>query len=855
MAAPIVYEGALAPKERLYNGLFKNMKFWVAQRVPMRLTWIQKIQDNGGKVVPLEKDADLLIADHLKKNSPPGSYSYEWIEDSIKAGVLQTREDYICAPAGQTQPTSSAAPRKGTRAAFTAEDDKILIRWVMKKEREGEALSGYEIYKELEAKHPNHTYQSWQARWVKKLQHLPRPELSDEELPSPPIKQTARDDARPSPSVPKSPATRKVGPISTQSPTPRTRVKFTQEDDNILVEYMQQCISHNKADRGRKIFRDLANDFPQHTEQSWRDHWIKQLAPKYEDQIAHWKSRTTREETPEIQKSSPAQKSTNSHTITPQKSYTRSKGPAQSISRGDDEAENEDEGLERHSSSEVQAGPEAPTYDPSDASSGMDQSFDGELNTKELFRHFYEKFMEDDENRLPIPFLTVKGITFEPWNLWEAVASQKMEPEERDWQQIAEKLGFDWVQHETVHDELRECYDKHLSLFEEFWKNFVKEGEEEEEEEGSEAPEEPLPSSPPVISSLKRSLETHHFSPDHTYPHSSPKRRRLNKDVEVPSTPDHVNGTSSLRHRADIETTPTVRQSTQQFAEDGDERSELQDTVNELPEIRRGRKTVMEPETQDFRFDPETQNIAFETQANVEIESQFSITPSQQLRQESDALSPDIANASPTPKARNKNATQATPTPRRLVRNPFQEDSEGETSVPATDSHINQTTASAATARKAKRRSLPVSFSHKSPPITGPTSVCPETQAQSRSPESPRPVHRSIPIKETPDEVIDRFCSLGYPANIVVLALRATTWRLGDAGQVMEILKRGEELPQRTHGVWTQRDDDALKLVTSDEPPKDEKEEKKRARAKKRLEAKHGPELMELRCTYLGGIA
>lgn len=44
MAAPITYEGVLAPKEPLRNGLFKNMKFWVAHRIPQRLNIVQMIQ-------------------------------------------------------------------------------------------------------------------------------------------------------------------------------------------------------------------------------------------------------------------------------------------------------------------------------------------------------------------------------------------------------------------------------------------------------------------------------------------------------------------------------------------------------------------------------------------------------------------------------------------------------------------------------------------------------------------------------------------------------------------------------------------------------------------------------------------
>ncbi|KAI1088122.1 TRF2-interacting telomeric protein/Rap1 C terminal domain-containing protein [Rostrohypoxylon terebratum] len=832
MSAPIVYEGALAPNNPPLNRLFKNMKIWVAQRIPTRLHYVQIIQNNGGTVVPLEKTADILIADHLKKNScPPDSYSYKWIEDSVKAGTLQPRENYSCVSA------STAVPPKATRVAFTPEDDKILAEWVMKKREEGESLGGLKIYKELAAMHPQHTYQSWQDRWIRQPDPL-RSLVSFGEKAS----------HLPSPSRPKTPATPRT-PL-------RSRAKFTAEDDNLLINYVQQCQSENKPTHGNVIFQELANEFPHHTAQSWRDRWVKVLAPRNANGSTRAKPRAGARKT---QRSSPPQKTTSNETSTPERSDSGSKGLTQSIPpKAVDELEDEDESLERQSSAGVRTRPEPPPAESSDESMDLDRSSTGSstngIASKEEFRRYYGLFVEEQEGRIPTPFLTIKGITFEPWDLWEAVASQKMVPEERDWQQIAEKLGFDWVQHETVHDELRDCYNQHLALFEDFWNNLQEEVEEDKDEEReNQDSDKPLPSSPPAIPSSKRPLDTHRLSSDHAYPQSSPKRRKLNDDEEIASTPDHINGTSNLRRPAAAETTPTTRRSTGGLVDDRNEEDESRDTLNELPAIKRRRKKGLEPETQDFRFDPETQAIVFDTQARGETESQFSITPSQQLHQESDAVSPDIANASPTPKAKTKKSIKGTPTPKRTIRNPFQGDSEEETPPPAIDSRTPKATTTTATVSKAKRRSLPESFSPKPSRIASSTPAPTTTQVQSHSPEVPQPTRRAVPVKETPDDVIDRFCSLGYPKNIVLLALRATTWRLGDAGQVMEMLKRGEELPQRTHGVWTQRDDDALKLVMSDDPPKDEKEERKRTRSKKRLEEKHGTELMELRYKYLWG--
>ncbi|KAI0120835.1 TRF2-interacting telomeric protein/Rap1 C terminal domain-containing protein [Hypoxylon sp. NC0597] len=874
MAAPIVYEGALAAKERPQNGIFKGMKFWVAHRIPMRLNWIQAIQNNGGQVVPIEEKADYLIADHARKDCPPGSYSWKLIEDSVNAGVLQTLDDYLCgsAPrqsgASESEPAGSAKPQKGTRRRFTAEDDLILTEWVIRKERKGEATLGNDIYKELEAKYPHHTYQSWRDRWVKKLQNLPRPEVSSREPSPPPVRQTTEPSPRQSLSTQRSSKSAKGEYVSPRRPASRGRSKFTEEDDEILIRHIRECIIHNKPIHGMEIFRDLANEFPQHSEQSWRTHWLQQLEPKLEDKIAQWKSGGIREETPETREAPKTRKPTSAkktarvidQSQAPRRSSTVPRQIDLPVAQVD-EPGHQDESRRGPSPARAPTKLQDLTEEPLEASSDVEPSSPDNVSLKEQFFRDYQSFLEAEE--LPfVPWYTIKGLTFGPWELWQAVASQKMEPGERDWQQIAEKLGFDWVQHETIHDEIRECFETYLAAFEEAWESFNANTDDEDEDEGRDEEEQeedeqdlqvPLPSSPPLRPSLKRLFDTQQLPSDHTYPHSSPKRRRIDRNTEIPSTPDHANGTSSLRRQTGIGVSPSARRSAQRVTGDEVEESEARDKLQSLPPLPPGRKKVLEPETQDFRFDSETQNVVFDTQENVEMETQCNITPSQQLRQESDAISEDIAEASPTPKARLQRSNIGTRTPRKSIRNPFREDSDDEAPVPATADHNKQNSLSATPIGKAKRRSLPKSFSSQkiSPKISASAPGPSRHIAQSPSPEPSRSVHRPMPVKETPDDIIDRFCSLGYPKNIVLQALRATTWRLGDAGQVMEILKRGEELPKRTHGVWIQRDDDALKLVTSEEPPKDEKEERKRARARKRLEEKHGVELMELRRKYL----
>ena len=101
--------------------------------------------------MPLEKHADVLIADHLRKDTPQGALSYEYIDACIKKGRLVNKEDH---PAGRSQdtarPVGSSEPAKATRTPFTAEDDKILTKWVLDAARGGSAR-GNKIYEELAA--------------------------------------------------------------------------------------------------------------------------------------------------------------------------------------------------------------------------------------------------------------------------------------------------------------------------------------------------------------------------------------------------------------------------------------------------------------------------------------------------------------------------------------------------------------------------------------------------------------------------------------------------------------------------------------------------------------------------------
>ena len=101
-------------------------------------------------MVPLEKNADYLIADHMRKDAPPGSYSFKFIEDSVKNGILQIEDRYrIGRDPDAPRPAASSAPTKRTRAPFTTADDAALARWVLSHSGQ---RSGNAIYQDFELK-------------------------------------------------------------------------------------------------------------------------------------------------------------------------------------------------------------------------------------------------------------------------------------------------------------------------------------------------------------------------------------------------------------------------------------------------------------------------------------------------------------------------------------------------------------------------------------------------------------------------------------------------------------------------------------------------------------------------------
>ena len=112
--------------------------------------------------------------DHARKDNVPGtsvlpifpecfpkartdrksSYSWQYIDKSVKNGVLENLDDHrVGEPARTVRAVGSvnSMPKKSTRTPFTAEDDRILTEWVTGYGARGGYVLGNKIYEQLAA--------------------------------------------------------------------------------------------------------------------------------------------------------------------------------------------------------------------------------------------------------------------------------------------------------------------------------------------------------------------------------------------------------------------------------------------------------------------------------------------------------------------------------------------------------------------------------------------------------------------------------------------------------------------------------------------------------------------------------
>ncbi|GAB7337998.1 hypothetical protein MBLNU457_4371t2 [Dothideomycetes sp. NU457] len=274
--------------------MFADKKFFFAQRVPMRTTFMEIVQKYGGVKVNIEEQADYVIADHVRKDAPFGSVSYKFIEEAVRNGEIPDVEKYTKAQPGNVTRTAgiiSTSGNKTTRTPFTAGDDLILWRLVPSS---GKAEKGNEIYKEIAAEYPHHTLQSWRDRWIKttRLQQPPADLAPASSLPSPPTDRVAPRATAAAAAVREEPVSIRVSnspvvahgveePIEDENiPAHGPLGNFTQEDLDLLLSEAEH-IEKIRMKHWKKAWKRWAENYSQHTAKEWEEIYINHAQPEY----------------------------------------------------------------------------------------------------------------------------------------------------------------------------------------------------------------------------------------------------------------------------------------------------------------------------------------------------------------------------------------------------------------------------------------------------------------------------------------------------------------------------------------------------------------------------------------------
>ncbi|KAI8853234.1 hypothetical protein BC829DRAFT_383152 [Chytridium lagenaria] len=126
------------------------------------------IEKYGGQVIHTQQRKmafmSIVQTDCASDFIAPDSYSSKFVWDCIEAGRLLEPSKYLINIDGLP------SGRKKSRTMFTAEDDRILIRWLANLDPKQAKLGGNAAYEELSKKYKHHSAQSWRSRFTKELE-------------------------------------------------------------------------------------------------------------------------------------------------------------------------------------------------------------------------------------------------------------------------------------------------------------------------------------------------------------------------------------------------------------------------------------------------------------------------------------------------------------------------------------------------------------------------------------------------------------------------------------------------------------------------------------------------------------
>lgn len=489
--------------------------------------------------------------------------------------------------------------------------------------------------------------------------------------------------------------------------------------------------------------------------------------------------------------------------------------------------------------------------------------------------------------------LTESDITLEPtiggqrirlWDLAQSIVGQKVPAEDIEWNVVAADLGYDYIS-EDLADEIQACWEENLREFMESMAEFEEEEEEQQFEDAAEeipeaeviprtAEEEVIPSTAEQQEeeedNIEPQLPSYQSAPSATKKRSldaasasNPpgKRPRLDRNAVIPSTPENrlrTNHSASAQQQS-----PSIgRSHARRFA--------ATDTIKDTQDDTQDKFSTPPTAPVIGAQSPELGSDEIRTPKLQRQESTFDITPSQQLH---------IETSSPIVHDRRK-LFQRPPTSSEEAEQAEQAEMH---SRPRIFNALTPTESSAQPAKK--RRTLPSTF--RKSPVSRPSptpqgrrhvsennttttttrSAQPQQQEQRQqeaeergSPNRGNP-RSTVQEPQTVEDWIEHYQSFGYSHSTIAKAMNATTMVPGSLiVTVIESLAAGTGIPTHHEGIWTERDDNGLRLIMSKtasdlkKQPKDpveQQQHKKIQRELNRLENKHGAERMELRSRFL----
>ncbi|KAM0251275.1 hypothetical protein ACHAQJ_008266 [Trichoderma viride] len=412
------------------------MKFWISRRVPQRDIIVDKIQSNSGTVVILEKDADMLIADHARKDAPLGSYSWKFIIESVNAGIVQVEDKYLIGPApGQPRSVLAGPHAKKTRTPFTELDDAIVAK-----------------------QYPHHPWQSWRNRWTKILSLKPNEEIDRlakmAKLDVDNASITARHIIRKH--------EREDWPGRSQPPQQADTVASTSNEN-----------SRRQAEPSPRVVR---RDAAQYQELAPSENFDRRITT---DEVASEPSGDTTEEDTTIYHDV----ATGEEPSVTRDSETGREEEREAQEREQEEDTEADQGgdQEEENGGNIDENEEEDTEDYVSVDGGLSS-----FTERDQFFSDLQDYCEANDKRL-VTQCVIGNTEIDLWELFQAVSAQSLPPDELDWKRVAEHMGLTWAQNkEVVVALLRSNYDRHLAGFVEAVLSFEEKEEilDEDDEEG-----------------------------------------------------------------------------------------------------------------------------------------------------------------------------------------------------------------------------------------------------------------------------------------------------------------------------------------------------------------------------------